>query len=295
MKLFKSMNNKETRTGYLFIIPALLVLIVLALYPTLKTIYYSFREYDLIFRINEFTGLRNYSRLINDSDFISSFFNTIIFTITTVFFEGMIGLIIALVINRNFKGRGLVRASILVPWAIPTVITSLMWKWIYNTDYGILNLILMKLSIIGERFNFLGNTDSALACAMSADIWKTVPFIALITLSGLQTIPVALYESAEIDGANKFQQFIKITMPLIKNAFLIALLLRTLDAFRIFDLIFVLTNGGPGGTTEVLSTYAYKTLFSTGQFGYGSTIATSVFISVALLASVYIYFIIKED
>ena len=288
-------EKTEMWSGYAFLLPAVLAIVILALFPTLKTFFMSFRKVSLIFRIDKFNGLVNYSKLLADHHFWNALKNTMIFTVATVFFEALFGLCIALVINKNFKGRGLVRASVLVPWAIPTVVTSLMWKWVYNTDYGIFNYLLMQMHLIQDHVNWLGNGTLAMICVIMADVWKTTPFIALLSLAGLQTIPNELYESAKIDGAGVWKSFMLITMPLISKTLLIAVLLRTLDAFRVFDLIFVLTNGGPGDSTSVLSTYAYKILFSTGNFGYGSTLAVSVFLSVGLLAVIYLFFLSKVE
>jgi multiple sugar transport system permease protein len=215
--------------------------------------------------------MENYKELLQDKNALSSLINTLIFVFTTTFFEIIFGLVIALVINKHFRGRGIVRAAILVPWAIPTVVSSQMWRFMFNDKYGLLNYPAM-----------------AFAAIIAADVWKTSSFAGLLILAGLQLIPDDLYEAARIDGASSWQQFRKITLPLIKPALLIALLFRTMDAFRVFDLVFVMTQGGPADATNVLQFYGYKKIFAEGLMGYGSTISVLVFFITLIISLVYI-------
>lgn len=277
--------------GYLLLTPALLVVALVALYPYLRTLWMSFHDISLIFRTNEWVGLRNYARLLHDASYLNALRNTMVFTLSTVILETLLGLVMAMVMHVGFRGRGIVRAAVLVPWAIPTVVTSMMWSWIYNVDYGILNYLLARIGLLSGPANWLGDPQLAMVAAIIADVWKTTPFIAIILLAGLQGISQDLYEAATIDGAGAFAKFFSITLPLLVPTGLVAVLLRFLDAFRVFALIFVLTNGGPADATEVLSTYAYKVLFSTTDFGYGSAIATSMFLYVLVIAAVFIVFL----
>ena len=249
----KKRISTEAKTGYLFLVPAILLILMIAFYPTIKTIYLSFRDVSPIFHTDKFVGLYNFKRLLIDPFFKNALKNTLYFTTASVGLELFLGIILALVMNKDFKLKSTVRVAVLVPWAIPTIITSQMWKWIFNTDYGVMNFILMNLHIVTQPVNWLGDPTTAMWCIISADTWKTTTFIALLVLAGLQVIPKQLYESAKIDGANCFQIFYKIVLPIISPTILIAVLLRTLDAFRVFDLVYVLTNGGPANTTEVLS------------------------------------------
>jgi multiple sugar transport system permease protein len=194
---------------------------------------------------------------------------------------------IALVLNKHFKGRGMVRAAILVPWAIPTVVSSQMWRFIFNDNYGLMNFMLFG-SDTSAYTAWLANPTSAFAAIIIADVWKTSSFAGLLILAGLQIIPDELYEAAEIDGASAWQQFTKITLPLIKPALLIALLFRTMDAFRVFDLVFVMTQGGPADSTNVLQFYGYKKIFTEGLMGYGSTISVLVFLITLVISLFYI-------
>jgi multiple sugar transport system permease protein len=193
-----------------------------------------------------------------------------------------LGLAVALLLNRLFRGRGLMRAVVLVPWAIPTVVSARMWEWMYNSDFGIFNYFL------GTQINWLGDPFWAMNAAIFMDVWKTTPFVALLLTAGLQVIPRELYAAARLDGAAAWAGFRRITLPLLWPTMLVVLLFRTLDAFRVFDAIYVLTGGGPANTTETLSIYAYKSLFQTLQFGYGSAIAVIVFLCVGLISVGYI-------
>lgn len=238
-----------------------------------------------------FVGLDHYGKYLTDTRMWKSLFNTLLFTIITVAFELVIGLAIAVLINRAFFGRGMIRAAVLIPWAIPTAVSAMMWKFLYDGQSGIIAHIFEKFHIISDAGDLLTTGVGAMASVILTDIWKTTPYMALLLLAGLQTIPKDIYEAAAVDGASKWYQFRKITLPLLKSSILVALLFRTLDAFRVFDLIFVLTGGGPANSTEVISIYAYKTLFAQQNFGEGSVLSMIVFISVALISLIYIKFI----
>lgn len=241
-----------------------------------------------------FVGLDNYKEYFKDKRMWESLGNTIIFTVTSVFFELVIGLLVALLINRTFKGRGFIRASVLIPWAVPTAVAAMMWGFLYDGQSGIVAHYLDVLNIIPSSSWLLSTGDGGLVSIILADVWKTTPYMALLILAGLQTIPGSLYEASNVDGASKFQQFFKITLPLLKSSILVALLFRTLDAFRVFDLIYVLTSGGPANSTESISVYAYKTLFAQQNFGEGSTLSVIVFLCVALISFIYVKLIGSE-
>jgi multiple sugar transport system permease protein len=234
-----------------------------------------------------FTGLDNYRELLSDEIAGHALVNTLMFVFTSTFFEIIFGLVIALVINRHFRGRGMVRAAILVPWAIPTVVSSQMWRFIFNDKYGLMNFIFFGTDTASYSA-WLADPSTAFAAIVIADVWKTSSFAGLLILAGLQVIPDELYEAAKIDGASQWQQFQKITLPLIKPAILIALLFRTMDAFRVFDLVYVMTQGGPADSTNVLQFYGYKKIFAEGLMGYGSTISVLVFAVTFIISLFYI-------
>ena len=268
--------------GSLFVIPALILLSLVTIYPIIYVFYLSLHRRLLIFNISKFVWFENYLFLLNDNRFWNAFKNTIYFTVVSVSLELLIGLFVAVLLNRAFRLKGLMRAVILIPWAIPTVVSARMWEWMYNTDFGILNYVL------GSEINWLGSPFWAMNAAIFMDVWKTTPFVAILLIAGLQVIPQELYQAAKIDGAGGWAIFRRITLPLLKPVILIVLIFRTLDAFRVFDAVYVLTGGGPANTTETLSIYAYKVLFQTLQFGYGSTLSAVVFLCTGIISIFYI-------
>ncbi|MBT2216793.1 sugar ABC transporter permease [Virgibacillus dakarensis] len=243
---------------------------------------------------SNFIGLDNYGKYLKDKRMWNSLWNTTFFTIVSVAVELALGLGIALLINRAFKGRGLIRASVLIPWAIPTAVAAMMWGFLYDGQSGIIGHYLEMLHIIPDASWLLSTSNGGMFSIILADVWKTTPYMALLLLAGLQTIPNSLYEASNVDGATKLQQFWKITLPLLKSSILVALLFRTLDAFRVFDLIYVLTGGGPANATESISVYAYKTLFAQQNFGEGSVLSVIVFLCVAIISFIYVKLIGSE-
>lgn len=245
-------------------------------------------ELDTCIIESNFIGLDNFKRILNDPRVFYTLAITSIFTVISVFFELVLGLALALIMNKAMKGRGLIRTISLIPWAIPTSVAALMWSYLYNGSSGIIANLISSIGLINEPTELLLTASGALGAIIAADIWKTTPYMALLLLAGLQVIPNTLYESSSLDGANKFKQFRHITLPLLKPSILVALLFRTLDAFRVFDLIYVLTGGGPGGTTESISIYAYKVMFAQTRFGYGSAMILVMAIAVGIISFAYI-------
>lgn len=273
--------------GRAYILPAIIILLIVTIYPLIYVFYLSLHRNMPIFEISKFVGLKNYLFLLKDERFWNALRNTLYFTGLSVAAELLLGLAIAVFLDRPFKGRGMIRAIVLIPWAIPTVVSAKMWEWIYNPDFGILNYV------FGTNINWLGSPFWAINAAIFMDVWKTTPFAVLLFMAGLQVIPRELYQAAEVDGASSRQVLIHITLPLLKPIILVVLLFRTLDAFRVFDAIYVLTGGGPGNTTETLSIYAYKTLFQTLQFGYGSALSVIVFLCVGIISLFYVKMLTK--
>jgi ABC-type sugar transport system permease subunit len=287
-------HGRELLAGFSLLLPALVVLLAVSLYPVLRSLWMSLRDTSPILRDDSFVGVENFTRLWSDEGFRNAWWHTMVFTGVSTLLETLLGLGIALVIHQTFRGRGFVRAVVLIPWAIPTVVTSRMFGYLFDGDHGLINYLLLKVGLIGSAVNFTGDTRTAMATIIAADVWKTTPFMALLILAALQTIPDGLKESASIDGASAWRQFWSITLPLIMPALLIASLLRALDAFRIFDLPYVLTGGGPADSTEVMSTLAYKTMFSGSQLGYGSAMATTMFVTEILIALGFAFFLVRR-
>ena len=201
--------------------------------------------------------------------------------------EFVLGLCLALIMNQSIKGIGMIRTMGLIPWAIPTAVSAMMWKYMYDGDFGVIAHIFSKIGLIDTQAAMLMTPDGAMASAIIADIWKTTPYMALLLLAGLQVIDSGLYEAASIDGSGKVNTFFRITLPLMKPSIMVALLFRTLDAFRVFDLLSILTGGGPGNGTETLSIYSNKLIFSQSNYGYGSAVVMGMFVCVAVIAFIY--------
>jgi len=280
-------QQRKTRLAWLFLAPSLIIIAIVAIWPLVQTLYQSFTDAILASpQPVHFVGLDNYKRLLQDISFRDSIATTVRFTLITVVFETILGMIIALVINSNFKGRGLMRTAMLVPWAIPTVVSAEMWQWMYNDVYGVIDDLLMKLHIISHPVAFLALPSTALPAVAAIDIWKTTPFMALLLLAGLQIIPSDVYEASKIDGANAVQQYFRITLPLLRPALMVALIFRTLDALRVFDVIYVVFGSRPDTMTMAVYNQQYIVNFS--DLGYGTTISVAIFIIIAIFVVVYV-------
>ncbi|MBM3461466.1 MAG: sugar ABC transporter permease [Armatimonadetes bacterium] len=278
----------ERTLAGLMIGPTLLLIGMIALYPIFSAVWLSFHQIQLQFPElgQPFVGLDNYLKLAGDGRFIHSVWVTFFFSIVTVTFELILGMVLALILNKEFFGRGAVRSAVLVPWAFTTVVSALMWQFIYDYQFGILNWTLQSMGM--EPRDWLGSTQLGLVSVIIADVWKTTPFMALLILAGMQTISSDVYEAGRIDGAGPVGAFFRITLPLLKPTILVALLFRMLDAFRIFDLIFVLTSGGPGNSTESLSFLTYIKLFREFDFGMGSALSVVTFLCVLFISFIFI-------
>jgi ABC-type sugar transport system permease subunit len=279
---------------FVLLVPALASIGAVSVYPVLLGLWLSFRDTTLASPTDTFIGLGNYRQIVSDGQFWNAWTHTIQFTSASTLLETSFGLMIALVLSERFRGRGIVRAAMLVPWAIPTVVTSKMFGWLFDGQNGIVNYLLRSVGLLQHNVNWYGSPDFALATIVIADVWKTTPFMALLLLAGLQTIPDSLAEASVIDGANAWQRFWYVRLPLLTPTLLIASMFRALDAFRIFDLVYVLTGGGPADATEVLSTFTYKNLFSALQVGYGSTLSTIMFITEMVIAMIFGVFLLRK-
>ncbi|GAB4452289.1 MAG: sugar ABC transporter permease [Anaerolineae bacterium] len=289
--------------------PTLIIILLVAAWPLWQAVKLSFTNERLGKPgQGEYVGLENYTDLLGsfqerpdgstrfkkDDKFYEAVGNTIYLTVVAVVLETVLGLGIALIINSKFKGRGLMRTAVLVPWAIPTVVSARMWGWMYNDVFGVVNDIMYnKLGIIDQPIAWLANKDTALMAIVVMEVWKTTPFMALLILAGLQIIPGDIYEAADIDGASKIQQFWALTVPLLAPALLVAMIFRTMDSLRIFDAIKVMTNGGSG--TEVMSTYAHRNMFDFQKLGYGNAISVVIFVIIAVFVVGYLFALNKTE
>ena len=281
------LQRRQTRIAWLLLLPSLAVVALVALYPLGKTIYTSFTNQEfLALEPTQWVGLANYRALIHDTFFRTAVWTTVKFTLITVSIEFALGLAIALVVNSKFRGRGLMRAVMLVPWAIPTVVAAQMWKWMLDDTFGVINDLGMRLHLLSHPHAWISDPSTSLASVCAVDIWKTTPFVALLLLAGLQVIPQDLYEAAEVDGANALQQFWRITFPLLKPAILVTLIFRTLDALRVFDVFYVFFGNRPD--TQTMAIYAQSTIVSVGHVGYGSAISVAIFVIIAIFVVIYV-------
>jgi multiple sugar transport system permease protein len=286
----RSVFRAERRLGAAMLAPSLAVIALVAAYPIGYAVWLSLNEYSVITPgLSRFVGFDNYSEALGSSEFWGAMVTTLVFTAVSVGLELVIGLGMALVMHQAFRGRPLLRAVVLVPWAILTVVTAITWRTIFEPELGFVNSMLNSLSLPGGDIVWLGEEGYALAVMILADVWKTAPFMALLILAGLQGIPDELHDAAKVDGASTWQRFRSVTLPLLVPAITVALIFRTLDALRIFDLPYVLTKGANG--TETLSLIAQEELVTNRNTGLGSALSVLTFLTVMGISFLYIRFI----
>lgn len=290
-----SWAKSRERLAWALVAPSLLIVIGVAIYPLFEAFRLSLTNARLgSTRPTEYVWLDNYRYIFNDQKFIDSFWHTVQFTVASVALETVIGMGIALIIHSNFKGRGLLRTSMLVPWAVPTVVSTQIWKWMLHDQYGVINdIALNKLHIIDKKVAFVANTNTLLPSIIAVDVWKTTPFMALLLLAGLQVIPSDVYEASRVDGASKWNQFWQITLPLLRPALLVALIFRTLDAFRVFDLVYVMVGYQTDAMT--LSVYARQTLIDLSRLGRGSAASVVIFLCIGVMVVGYTRLVKVEE
>jgi trehalose/maltose transport system permease protein len=281
------LTRERVRSAWLFMAPMLVVLVLVAGWPLARTIWFGFTDANLAdLGGSTFIGVENYYWLIQDPDWWNAVWNTIVFATISVSIELALGLAIALALDAHFRGRGLLRAAVLIPWAIPTVVSAQMWGWMFHDVFGVINHMLMGLRLISQPIAWTASPDTALLAVIMVDVWKTTPFMALLLLAGLQMLPQECYESAKVDGVHPVKVFLKVTLPLLKPALMVAVIFRALDALRIFDLIYVMS--GNNKDTMSMSVYARQQLVDFQDVGYGSAAATMLFMIIALFTVVYL-------
>ncbi|GCE48386.1 trehalose/maltose transport system permease protein [Thermosporothrix hazakensis] len=287
LSLFDRIRLQGGFLPYALVLPTILLILIIAIYPMLDSIRLSFLDNPLL-EHPAFIWFRNYTASLRDDVFQQAFLTTIIFMIGSVTLESIIGLGIALLINKTFPGRGLVRAAILVPWAFPTVVSAQMWLLMYNDQTGIMTYILRFLHLLGPSDSLIGSYWGVIAACLITDVWKTTPFMALLLLAGLQVIPAELYEAADVDGASRWQRFWRITLPMLKGAFLIALLFRALDAIRVFDIFYVFGQR----SVPSLATFASQKLLSPigSDFSQGVAVSVVIFLLGVIISLIFLSF-----
>lgn len=297
-----NLEQQRVRAAYMFLAPMLIMLLIVAAWPLFRSISFSFTDAtaNTIFNgQSEWIGFDNYvekkvrsngtvrwNGVLVDKDWWNAVWNTVRFSIVSVALETILGLLVALVLNAEFKGRGLVRAAVLIPWAIPTIVSARMWGWMLNDQFGIINEIMLTLHLIDKPIAWTASADTAMIAVLIVDVWKTTPFMALLILAGLQMIPRDMYESARIDGIHPLRVFWRVTLPLLRPAILVAVIFRALDALRIFDLIYLLTP--QSDSTITMSVLSYRELQQFGDYGEGSAMSTLLFLIITGFVLLYI-------
>ena len=280
-----TLEQQRARVAWLFVAPMLVAVAVVAAWPLGRTIAFSFTDAYLSDLENwKAIGFANYVALVQDPLWWQAVGTTLLFTIISVGLETLLGLAIALTLNAHMPGRGLLRAAVLIPWAIPTVISAKMWGWMLHDLYGVVNAVLLKLGLIASPLAWLAEPKLAFASVVAVDVWKATPFMTLLILAALQVLPKEIYQAAKVDGVPPVRMFLRVTLPLIRPALLVAIVFRGLDAMRVFDVIYVLTGNNPATTT--MSVYARQQLVEFQDVGYGSAAATSLFLIVAIATAI---------
>jgi ABC-type sugar transport system permease subunit len=287
--------RREGSTALLLLVPSLVVVFGIILYPLLRTLWTSLFDVNSPFPGHyPFVGLGNYRRTLTSPDFWSAVRRTTYFTLVSTFLELGFGIMLGLLLNVQFRGRWLLRSIVVLPWALPTIVNGTMWRWIFNPEYGALNALLTQLHLLSHYRSWLGSPFLALNMVILADVWKNTPLAAFLVLAGLQTIPRELFEAARVDGASAIRIFFTVTLPLLTSTILVILVVRTIEAFKVFDIIYVMTRGGPANGTQTVAYYAYLQAFSNQLFGYGASLAYIIALFILGFAVLYIRLLRRE-
>ena len=270
--------------------PAAVLVLIIFVYPIFRTLSLSFMHLNLETGFqSEFAGLSNFSRLISESLRVTS-----VFTVTSVALEFLLGLLSALAVEKIGRGRRSARTMLLIPWTLPTAIIAVLWMWIFNDQFGLINALLLKVGVIDSPLAWLGKPQLALQAVILADVWKSFPFVFIVLLAGLQSIPKEMYEAIDVDGGTAWHKFRYITLPYLKPFIFLACIFRIVQAFAVFDLVYVLTGGGPAGATETVSVYGYFTFMRYLDFGYGAALVIAVVIVLAIVAWILYSLLLKK-
>lgn len=291
-KYIKSLELRKNLPGYLLLAPAVIAVLALSIYPLFRGIYLSFLHYNLVrpndANFNTFAGLENYIEIFQNEIFLKSIWNTVKWTVVNLIVQLVLAMLLAIALNQKLKGRSVYRTLILVPWAVPHAIAAMTFTFLYNANVGIINVVAMKLGAITESISWLGNVGTAFWCVIIVAIWKGIPFQMIFILSALQGIPGDVYESAQIDGANKWQTFWKITLPIIKEPLTISTILNLIGIVSCFNTIWLMTKGGPLYSTEIIYTFAYREAFINHNFGTAAAASVILFILMAVFSGIYL-------
>ncbi|GAB5375387.1 MAG: sugar ABC transporter permease [Acuticoccus sp.] len=296
MTMASALDRRRHLTGYTFVTPTILVIVLILVYPVIQSVVLSFGQSSIDGSGGyTFVGLDHYAKLLSTERFWNALGVTLTFTALSIPLELCLGIGLALILNESFRGKGLARLAVLFPWALPTALNTLMWRWMYNTDFGLFNAVALQSGIADRPINWLGDSTLAMMSMVTVAVWKTSSFMALIILAGLQSIPRDLYEAGRMDGMSRWQEFREITLPLLKGPILVALVIRSMDALRTFELPYNLTDGGPVTATESLSLYAYKVIFDFIDFNFGAAVVVVQFLVIFAMSLIYIIALRPKD
>jgi multiple sugar transport system permease protein len=291
-----TLKQQDVRTAWLLLTPSLLIMLGVTFWPVVSTFILSFFHVPTgINQVRTFVGLGNYIEMLRDRLFWETIGRTLYFTLVSVGFELIIGLAIAQLIHSRPWGWQFLRFSLIIPWAVPTIVNGAMWRWIYSADFGALNGLLMQLGLIKHYVPWLASPNMAMNLIIVADLWHTMPFVALVLQAALATLPEDLDEAAAVDGANAWERFWYIRLPLLKPAILVALIVRTVDAFRVFDIVYILTSGGPAYKTLTITYLTYLNSFAFGKQGIGAALSFLISVFTILMALLYIRFLYRPE
>lgn len=277
--------------AWLLMLPLLVVMLAVIGWPFLDTVRLSLTDARLVGTAGDFVGVENFQRLFASTAFWRAFGVTTVFAVVSVLIEMVLGVLVALLLFQKFRGRNVLRALLILPWALPTVVNALLWRLIYNPEYGALNAMLVQLGLMDGYRSWLGDPGSALAALIVADAWKNFPLVALISLAALHSVPHGIRAAAIVDGANAFARFRYVILPYLAGPLMVAMVLRTIEAFKVFDIIWVMTRGGPANSTRTLSILVYQEAFSFQRAGSGASLALIITLAVTILAVVYVMLI----
>lgn len=274
--------------------PCMIIIAAVFVIPICYSLLMSFNSVNISNQEWSFVGLKNYTNLFSDQYFLQSMGVTAKFTVLSVCFEMIMGTLMAVLLNQKFRGRGFVRGIMIIPWALPTVVNALLWKWVFNANYGAFNALLTQMNIIDEYQAWLAHPESAFYCLLFANIWKETPYVVLLVLAGLQSIPSELYESASVDGCNPIRAFFTITLPMIKHILLILVITKTIWTIQTYDVVAIMTAGGPASSTQLISYYVQKMSFKFFDFGSGAAMSYIIMLVTFFLSVLYIKSMSKD-
>lgn len=295
MKKLEQIWGKEKNTAYLMVFPTACIILFLGIIPILYVIWLSLNEVNPVTMQTNFVGIKNYSAILTNSEFWKSLGITFYFTFVSIMLQLVLGFLAALLLNQEFRGRWLVRTVCLLPWTVPTLVNANLWKWMLNTTYGIINKVLLAMHLIDHEIFWLGKPFLTLNTVIIVDTWRMLPMVTLMLLAAMQTISQSNLEAATVDGANAFKRIIHVYLPGIKPMILVVLVLRTIQAFRVFDIIYTMTKGGPNNGTMAISFYTYYEIFNYLNYGKGAAISLIILVAMLMLSMVYMRILREKE